>query len=550
MKEKKIFNTVSEEKYNEAKIINGNPNGIINFNGTNHAWATSLYKKMLARSWFAEQVNVSKDKVNYPLLSAEEKRTYDLILAQLITNDSIQTNQLMDKFNSLVTSPVVNACLSRQAYEECLIEGTEVLTTDGFKDFRNLTTDDYVANYQEDGKIFFSKPSQVVSYPYSGDLIKFTQTNYEQIVTPNHRMVKRFPYYGSRVSEEKKGTIAIEEAEIASLHNYDIPVAGYHEYGNNLVFTALDAIGVAWQADGSLVNNQTTRTHRGYCYHLAFQREDKINRMQLLINIAGIEYTRTVTHRENRVITHFYIWCDRKYDKNFDWVTLIDKHSLWFVNFLSELRFWDGSDRGKVGNKVSILFTNTNMTAISKVQAVAALAGAQTGAYMFGPGYPNNHISSKNKVPACQLYIILGKDHKTGREMKKEVIPYYGNVYCCTVETGMIICRYNKTVFVTGNSQHSMSYSVMAEDICQDTDRLFNLQHHDEELAYKNNEIQNLYMNLYTEGKEITPEDFYIACVANQILEALIFPLGFVALFSMGDKMPGTCEMIAEIAKD
>lgn len=217
MKEKKIFNTVSEEKYNEAKIINGNPNGIINFNATNHAWATSLYKKMLARSWFAEQVNVSKDKVNYPLLSAEEKRTYDLILAQLITNDSIQTNQLMDKFNSLVTSPVVNACLSRQAYEE---------------------------------------------------------------------------------------------------------------------------------------------------------------------------------------------------------------------------------------------------------------------------------------------------------------------------------------------SQHSNSYSVMAEDICQDTDRLFNLQHHDEELAYKNNEIEKLYMGLYIDGKDITTEDFYIACIANQILEALIFPVGFVAMFSMGDKMPGTCEMIAEICKD
>lgn len=120
MQEKKIFNIESEEEYSNSKIINGNPNGIINFEGTNHSWATKLYKLMLNRTWFPEQVNVSKDKVNYPLLTVEEKRAYDLELGKLITSDSIQTNQLMDKFNAFVTSPTVNACLSRQTFEESL----------------------------------------------------------------------------------------------------------------------------------------------------------------------------------------------------------------------------------------------------------------------------------------------------------------------------------------------------------------------------------------------------------------------------------------------
>lgn len=120
LKPKLIFNQGSDERFEDAKIIGGNSNGIINFNQTPHQWATSLYKSMIARTWFPEQVNVAKDKVNYGKLTNEEKRMYDLVLAQLITNDSIQTNQLMDKMNSYITSPVVNAALSKQAVEESI----------------------------------------------------------------------------------------------------------------------------------------------------------------------------------------------------------------------------------------------------------------------------------------------------------------------------------------------------------------------------------------------------------------------------------------------
>lgn len=117
-KPKQIFNQSSNERFEDAKVINGNPNGIINFNQSPHQWATSLYKKMIARTWFPEQVNVAKDKVNYSCLTKEEKRMYDLVLAQLITNDSIQTNQLADKVNSYITSPVINSCIVRQSWEE------------------------------------------------------------------------------------------------------------------------------------------------------------------------------------------------------------------------------------------------------------------------------------------------------------------------------------------------------------------------------------------------------------------------------------------------
>ena len=49
---KQIYNYSSDERLEDAKMIGGNPNGIISFNQTPHNWATSFYKSMLARTWF------------------------------------------------------------------------------------------------------------------------------------------------------------------------------------------------------------------------------------------------------------------------------------------------------------------------------------------------------------------------------------------------------------------------------------------------------------------------------------------------------------------
>lgn len=113
-----IYNYNSREPYDVARVICGDSNGIINFEQTNHKWAKQLYKNMQGRDWTPERVNISKDVAGYTKLTPGEKRMYDLVLAQLISNDSIQTQQLMIGISSYITSPAVSAALSRQAYEE------------------------------------------------------------------------------------------------------------------------------------------------------------------------------------------------------------------------------------------------------------------------------------------------------------------------------------------------------------------------------------------------------------------------------------------------
>ena len=115
---KQVYNPNSTEDFMEAKVVGGNPPGIINYERTPHKWAYHIYKLFLSNTWFPSEVDTGKDKLHYSNLTDADKRMYDLVLAQLISNDSIQTNQLIDSINKFITSPVVNAAIARQSYEE------------------------------------------------------------------------------------------------------------------------------------------------------------------------------------------------------------------------------------------------------------------------------------------------------------------------------------------------------------------------------------------------------------------------------------------------
>ena len=118
IKRKNVFNTESNETISDRRVFGGNPDGMINFTTMRYEWALNLWDIMEANTWFPKEVNLSADPKDYILLSEPEKRMYDLTLSGLMSMDSIQTNNLMDNINPYITAPEINACLSRQSYEE------------------------------------------------------------------------------------------------------------------------------------------------------------------------------------------------------------------------------------------------------------------------------------------------------------------------------------------------------------------------------------------------------------------------------------------------
>jgi ribonucleoside-diphosphate reductase beta chain len=117
---KVIYNPESKESVSGRKIISGNPTGLIELTKVKYQWAINLWDMMLANTWFPKEVDMTQDARDYKLLSAHEKRMYDLVLSQLIFMDSIQTNNIQDNMNPFVTAPEINVLLARQAFEEAL----------------------------------------------------------------------------------------------------------------------------------------------------------------------------------------------------------------------------------------------------------------------------------------------------------------------------------------------------------------------------------------------------------------------------------------------
>ena len=111
---------------------------------------------------------MTQDAKDYKYLTPAEKRMYDLVLSQLIFMDSLQTNNLMDNINPYITAPEINACLSRQSYEEANHSKSYAVMVESISD----NTDEIYDMWRTDKKL--SEKNSFIASIYielsSGDL--------------------------------------------------------------------------------------------------------------------------------------------------------------------------------------------------------------------------------------------------------------------------------------------------------------------------------------------------------------------------------------------
>ena len=141
MEKKIIYNPESKETLNERRVFGGNSDGMINFTRMKYQWALNLWDAMEANTWFSSEVQMTADAKDYKYLTPVEKRMYDLVLSQLIFMDSLQTNNLMDNINPYITAPEINACLSRQSYEEANHSKSYAVMVESISDNTDLIYD-------------------------------------------------------------------------------------------------------------------------------------------------------------------------------------------------------------------------------------------------------------------------------------------------------------------------------------------------------------------------------------------------------------------------
>ncbi|MDK8183447.1 ribonucleotide-diphosphate reductase subunit beta [Paenibacillus sp. UMB4589-SE434] len=84
-----IFNTEAPNK--STRIINGECSGIVNWDDIRMPHMYKLYKVLLLNHWIADEIPMSKDAQQFPLLAPEEQQAFKINISLLAVLDSMQT---------------------------------------------------------------------------------------------------------------------------------------------------------------------------------------------------------------------------------------------------------------------------------------------------------------------------------------------------------------------------------------------------------------------------------------------------------------------------
>ncbi|HSK69250.1 MAG TPA: ribonucleotide-diphosphate reductase subunit beta [Candidatus Limnocylindria bacterium] len=116
---KPLFNPGGDTEVRLRRMLGGNTTNLNDFNNMKYSWVSPWYRQAMNNFWIPEEINLSGDKKQYPLLPAPERRAYDKILSFLIFLDSIQTANL-PAIGQYVTANEVNLCLCIQTFQEAI----------------------------------------------------------------------------------------------------------------------------------------------------------------------------------------------------------------------------------------------------------------------------------------------------------------------------------------------------------------------------------------------------------------------------------------------
>lgn len=103
---------------NARRIINGPSDMLRAVSATRYPWTRDVWKKMIANTWFVENVSLTRDAVEYPELESGQQQAVCRALGFLSNLDSIQVDNLTRNVATFITDPTIQQLMRRQAAEE------------------------------------------------------------------------------------------------------------------------------------------------------------------------------------------------------------------------------------------------------------------------------------------------------------------------------------------------------------------------------------------------------------------------------------------------
>lgn len=106
------------EIVNARRIINGPSDMLRAVSSTRYPWTRDVWKKMIANTWFVENIILTRDVNEYPELEPGQRTAICRALGFLSNLDSIQVDNLSRNVVTFITDPTIAQLMRRQAAEE------------------------------------------------------------------------------------------------------------------------------------------------------------------------------------------------------------------------------------------------------------------------------------------------------------------------------------------------------------------------------------------------------------------------------------------------
>lgn len=324
------------------------------------------------------------------------------------------------------TTSQLGASWPKQWDLRCFSPEHELFTGLGWKPIAKIGKETEILQSDAEGNLSFTKPSDVLSYDFTGNLLEISGRRLSQLVTPNHRLL---------VYKRRGGTTVVLAESLWKQDEKDsLPLSGRHKEERlpddiQRLLVMIQADAKLQGSDGKVTSGVGHRRHmQNRAVVLAFTKKRKEERCGQLLTRLGIRFNSNVSGFYISGYTNITELVDRVLDEKKEFRSGYE--TLFGDAFLDELEYWDG--HGKQ------YYTNSEKNA-RFVCTVAAL---------------NDRSASAAVDAAGHWTVVISHDtERTRKSIGIQEVPYAGKVYCVSVPTGFLITRRRGEISLSGNSQ-------------------------------------------------------------------------------------------------
>lgn len=321
----------------------------------------------------------------------------------------------------------------------CYASDTEILTPSGWLAFPELSPGTPVAQYDlTTSGVSFVVPSAHQRFRFIGEMVNLKATWCDLLVTPDHRQPRALQL-GRGITVPK----VLPASQVRK--GAKLPTAGFAAGGEEMAPERARLL-AAWLADG-------VWEPRGFKVSWNLKKERKKRRLRMLLSALGIKWTE---HSPPSTPG----WTGFRVTKNdMGAILALGPGKVWpwaalgwnaeaRAAALDELRHWDGDSNGKK----RVRFFTAERQSADVVAGMAAITGWYANVRTDRrPGKNDSFVVNLNQRMWRQIQSTPGR------------LSYDGEVWCCTVPTGLLVVRRNGKVTISGNCEGEKDVETLRE---------------------------------------------------------------------------------------